>query len=89
MRGSNQRQVLMLSTLTPEQLVPADHPQRRRLAATRRPEQHDVLAVIDVQVDVVDSDRTVGELLRQVDQVKAGPRRKALCVRGGGGCRPL
>jgi transposase len=29
MRGSNQRQVLMLSTLTPEQLVPADHPIRR------------------------------------------------------------
>jgi transposase len=28
MRGSNQRQVLMLSTLTPEQLVPADHPIR-------------------------------------------------------------
>jgi hypothetical protein len=29
MRGSTQRQVLMLSTLTPERLVPADHPIRR------------------------------------------------------------
>jgi transposase len=29
MRGSTQKQVLMLSTLTPEQLVPADHPIRR------------------------------------------------------------
>ncbi len=29
MRGSTQRQVLMLSTLTAEQLVPADHPIRR------------------------------------------------------------
>jgi hypothetical protein len=39
-------------------LVPADHAQRRRLAAARRPEEHDVLAVLDRQVDVVDGDRS-------------------------------
>ena len=35
------------------------------------PEQHDVLAVIDMQVDVVDGDDAAGELLREVDQVEA------------------
>jgi hypothetical protein len=29
MRGSTTRQIPMLSTLTPERLVPADHPLRR------------------------------------------------------------
>jgi hypothetical protein len=29
MRGSATRQIPMLSTLTPEQLVPPDHPMRR------------------------------------------------------------
>ena len=53
--------------------VTADHPQRRRLAAARRAEQDDVLPVIDVQVDGVDGNGAAGELLRQVDQVEAGP----------------
>ena len=57
------------------ELVPADHPQRRRLAAAGRPEQDDVLAVVDVQVDVVDGDGAAGEDLRQPDQVEARPRR--------------
>ena len=52
------------------ELVPADHPQRRRLAAARRPEQDDVLAVVDVQVDVVDGDRPAGEHLGQPDEVE-------------------
>jgi hypothetical protein len=51
-------------------LVPADHPERRRLAAPRGTEQHDVLPVVDVQVDVVDGDRSAGEDLRQSDEVE-------------------
>ena len=51
-------------------LVPADHPQRRRLPAAGRPEQHDVLAVVDVKVDVVDGDRSAGKDLRQPDEVE-------------------
>ncbi len=52
------------------ELVTADHPQRRRLPAARRAEQDDVLAVVDVQVDVVDGDRAAGEDLRQSDEVE-------------------
>ncbi len=51
-------------------LVPADHPQRRRLAAARRTEEDDVLAVVDVQIDVVDCDDAACEFLREVDQVE-------------------
>ena len=68
------------------ELVAADHPQRRRLAAARRPEQDDVLAVVDVQVDVVDGDGAAGEDLRQADEVEPGAGTR---WRGGGGCRPL
>ena len=64
-------------------LVPADHPQRRRLPAAGRPEQDDVLAVVDMQVDVVDGDGAAGELLRELDQVEARP-----LVLGGGGSLP-
>ena len=35
-------------------LEPGDHPQQRRLAAARRPDQHRELAVLDVEVDPVD-----------------------------------
>ena len=35
-------------------LEPGDHAQRRRLAAARGPDQHDELAVFDVEVEVVD-----------------------------------
>ena len=59
------------------ELVTADHPQRRRLAAARRAEQDDVLAVVDVQVDVVHGDRAAGEHLRQPDEVEPGPRSTA------------
>ena len=55
------------------ELVTADHAQRRRLAAAGRAEQDDVLAVVDVQVDVVDGDRAAGEDLRQPDQVETRP----------------
>ena len=37
-------------------LQPRDHAQRRRLAAARRPHQHDELVVGDVQVEVLDGD---------------------------------
>ena len=33
---------------------PGDQPQRRRLAGTGRPEQHDELAVGDVQIEIFD-----------------------------------
>ena len=52
------------------ELVTADHPERGRLAATRRAQQDDVLAVVDVQVDVVDGDRPAGEHLGQPDEVE-------------------
>ena len=55
------------------ELVAADHPQRRRLPAARRAEQDDVLAVVDVQVEVVDGNRAAGEDLPHVDQVEARP----------------
>jgi hypothetical protein len=51
--------------------MPADHPQRRRLAAARRTEQDDILAVVDVQIDVVDGDDAACEVLCEVDQVEA------------------
>ena len=51
-------------------LVPADHAQRGRLAAPGRAEQDDVLTVVDVQVDVFDGERPVGEDLRQPDEVE-------------------
>ena len=41
----------------------ADHVQRRRLAATRRPEQTEELAVPDVQVERVQRDRVAVTLL--------------------------
>ncbi len=51
-------------------LVAPDHPQRRRLAAARRAEQDDVLAVVDVQVDVVDGDGAAGKDLGQADEIE-------------------
>ena len=46
-------------------LVSADHPERRRLPAARGPEQNDVLAVGDVQVDVVHGGEVLAEPLGQ------------------------
>ena len=66
-------------------LVPADHAQRRRLAAAGRAEQDNVLAVVDVQVDVFHGERPVEEDLGQPDQVEPC----GLSGGGGGGCRPL
>ena len=40
------------------------HPQRRRLAAARRPDEDHELAVVDLQVEVVDGDGAVAEPLR-------------------------
>jgi len=52
------------------ELVAPDHAQRRRLAAAGRPEQDDVLPVVDMQVDVVDRDGAAGEDLREPDQIE-------------------
>ena len=52
------------------ELVPADHAERRRLAAAGRAQQDDVFAVVDVQVEFVDGDRAAGEDLGQVNEVE-------------------
>jgi hypothetical protein len=46
-------------------LVPADHSQRGRLPAAGGAEQDDVLAVRDVEVDVVDREDVLAEPLGQ------------------------
>ena len=66
------------------ELVAADHPERRRLAAPGRAEQHDVLAVVDVQVEVVHGERSAGEHLRDVDEVEA----RASSAEGAAGAAP-
>ncbi len=43
---------------------PGQHAQRRRLATPRRPDEHHELAVLDVEVEVVDGARAVGVDLR-------------------------
>ena len=48
-------------------LEAADHPQRRRLATARWPEEREEVAALDVERDVVDGDDVV-EALRQPDQ---------------------
>ncbi len=45
-----------------DRLEPRDHPQQRRLAATRRPDEHDELARADRQVDAVDDARVAVRL---------------------------
>ena len=52
-------------------LQPGDGAQRRRLAAARRPEQHDELAVPDVQVELAD-DVVGAEVLVGVDDLDVG-----------------
>ena len=42
-------------------LEPGDQPQQGGLAATRRPDEHDELAVVDFKVHVVDGHRAVGK----------------------------
>ena len=48
-------------------LEPADHPQGRRLAAARRAEEAEELAVAHLEVDVVDGEH-VAERLRHLDE---------------------
>ena len=45
---------------------PREHPQERRLAAPRRPDEDEELAVLDRQRDVVDRDDVAAEDLRDV-----------------------
>ena len=62
-------------------LEAADHPQGRRLAAAGRPEEAEELAVLDLEVDVVDGDR-IAELLDHIDEpdVDVGTVRVALLL---------
>jgi hypothetical protein len=45
-----------------------DHPERRRLAGTGRPEKREELALIHIQVDAVDGSRVLAEALDQTTQ---------------------
>ena len=54
-------------------LEAGDHPQRRRLAAARRPEERDELAPLGGQVEVLDGD-DVAELLLDAVQLQEGHR---------------
>ena len=53
-------------------LEPGDHPQERRLAAPRRADEHEKLAVGDEEVEVVDGDRPVVEGLAQIAELELG-----------------
>ena len=53
-------------------LEPRDHPEQRRLAATRGADEDEELAVLDAQVDVLDGDHSAGEDLRQVFELDLG-----------------
>ena len=53
-------------------LEAGDHPQRGRLAAARRADEHDELAFVDLQVEVADRDDVVAVDLRDVDELDVG-----------------
>ena len=52
-------------------LEPGEHPQRRRLAAAGRADEHEQLALGDLEREVVDGDRAV-EALRHVVEADPG-----------------
>jgi len=56
-----------------EALEPGEEPQQRRLAAARRPEQHETLAGIDLEIDRIRSD-VRAEALR--DPLEPDPHRE-------------
>ena len=67
-------------------LEPGEHPQRGRLAATGGADEHEELAVCDVDAEVVDRDRVV-EALRDVlerDPAIRGFRARRQHEMGGG-----
>ena len=53
------------------QVEAADHPERRGLAAARRPEEREELAGVDRQGDVVDGD-DLAESLREIRETDLG-----------------
>ena len=74
-------------------LEAADHPQRRRLAAARRAEQAEELAVLDLEIDVVDGDGVAERLTTSTSLTSTAgtfvrtPRRPWLGDTGGRGPR--
>ena len=62
-------------------LEPRDHPERGRLPAARRPEQHEELVVLDLEVEVAHRD-DVAEALRDV--VEHDPSHRDVRLRGEG-----
>ena len=69
-------------------VVAADHPQRRGLAAAGRAEQRHVLAVLDVQVGVLDRGDVAGEDAVDVleNEARAVAARRSVDLWGCGGC---
>ena len=53
-------------------LEAGDHAQQRRLPAAGRADEHDELAVVDLQRDVVDRDDVAAEPLRDMGQADTG-----------------
>src|SRR5207253_10208943 len=53
-------------------LEPGDHPERRRLAAPRRADEDDELALRDLEVEIVDRQRAAAVLLRNVAEPDRG-----------------
>src|SRR5690606_264415 len=64
-----------------------DHPQDRRLAAARRPQERDELAAADVEVDVVDGHDVTSEALDEAAQADAGRAATGRGVAGAGRAR--
>ena len=56
-------------------LEPGDHPERRRLPASRRPEQREELAVTDLDVELVDGCVAPEALADTLERDRAVPRR--------------
>ena len=70
-------------------LEPGEHAQRRRLAAARRADEHHELAVLDVEVEVVDGARAVGVHLRHAIERHSGQRINLASVPRSARARPL
>ena len=77
-RQSGDRAVAEVDRPRARLLEAADHAQRRRLAAARRPEQRVELAALDLEREVVDGDHVV-ELLRHALEANVSAHAVAVC----------